>query len=94
MYVRILITVLPIHVRNSNRTIKENHQHRRRRPRGSQSGWEKGATKAFKSMLENVRRTFSPDLTNCPWVSEDEPSYNSLDSRSIFQNAKWLLNNE
>ena len=94
MYVRILIAVLPIHVRNSNRTIKENHQHRHGDPGAVSRVGRKVATKAFKSMLENVRRAFSPDLSDCPWVSEDEPSYSSLDGRSIFQNAKWLLNNE
>ena len=51
-----------------------------RRPRGSQSCREKGRDESFQvrakeralsSVLENFRRAFSPDPTDCPWVSED-----------------------
>ena len=41
-----------------------------RRPRGSQSGREKRRDESFQ-VVENFRPAFSPDPTECPWVSED-----------------------
>ena len=38
------------------------------RPRGSQSGWEKRWDESF----QNVPPAFSPDPTDCRWVSEDD----------------------
>ena len=38
-----------------------------RRPRGSQSGWEKRGARTW----NGFRRAFSPDPTDRPWVSED-----------------------
>ena len=33
---------------------------------------------AFPHVLENFRRAFSPDPTDCPWVSEDGQLQNQL----------------
>ena len=49
-----------------------------RRAKGSQSGGEKRRDKSFPEapspVLDNSRRAFSPDPTDCPWVSEDGPT--------------------
>ena len=49
-----------------------------RRQRGSQSGQEKRRDNSFQRapspVFENFRRAFSPDPTDCPWVSEDGPT--------------------
>ena len=39
-----------------------------------QLGWEKRCAKSF----DNFRRAFSPDPTDCPWLSEDDSRDDTL----------------
>ena len=40
---------------------------------------------ALPPILENFRRAFSLDLTDCPWVSEDDTLPNAILKRTVRQ---------
>ena len=77
-------------------TLTEQSPHPRR-PRGSQSGREKRRDESFQvraallPVLENFRPAFSPDPTDCPWISEDAVSHAH---REMSRHPTLLLRDE
>ena len=50
--------------------------------------------RAFPPVLENFRRTFSPDPTDCPWVSEDGPLYAYVQTSNDVTSFIWRKHEE